>query len=532
MVATTSQPRNEPTAEQEAGRFAFPTFAGWLLVFIASLCLYATTANRGAQWQDSGEFILRITTGDLLGHLGLALSHPLHYWLGRAAIAPGLLEPAFAITLISSLGAALAVATVFGCVRTLSGSAPAAFFAATSLALANTFWHLGTIAEVYTLSAALLAGECWCLAVYAKRGSRWAVWGMCLLNGLGLANHLQALLTLPVLALVILHGVSSRRLRIGDLLIAMWLWLLGSLPYTGLVLGLIVRGANPTETLQSALFGRHFSGAVLNASATTRMIMTDIAFPLLNFPNLLIPAALYGLVRHRRVGMPKFACLALIAMLVIHAAFVLRYEVLDQHTFFLPTYTLLAIFGGVGAAAVLRWPATLRRESLCAAAILLLLTTPLLNIAAIVTARRAQLLGQFAHRKPYRDDYIYLLVPWSVMDRSAERMSREAVNLAAPNGLILVEDGMGRSAVEYRRLQADLTGVGIRMVPPAGRQEAMEELAADVRLEAQAGQAVVLVPLNRDQPRLLPPLGRWQRRGDLYVLDPLAGTQPATETAR
>jgi len=111
-------------------------------------------------------------------------------------------------------------------------------------------------------------------------------------------------------------------------------------------------------------------------------------------------------------------------------------------------------------------------------------------------------------------------------------MSSEAVHWARPDGLILVEDSMARSAVEYRRLQADLTGVGIRMVPPAGRQEAMEELAADVRLEAQAGRAVVLVPLNRDRPRLVPPLGRWQLRGYLYVLDPLAGTQPATETAR
>lgn len=532
MAATVSQPGNQPNAEPEAGQSAFPAFAGWLLVFFASLCLYAATANRGAQWQDSGEFILRITTGDLLGRLGLALSHPLHYWIGRAVIAPGLLEPAFAITLISSFGAALAVAGVYGCVRTLSGSEPAALFAAASLAVANTFWHLATIAEVYTLSAALLAGECWCVAIYAKRSSRWAVWGMCLCNGLGLANHLQSVLTLPVVAVVVLHGMGSRRLRTGDVLIALWLWLSGSLPYTGLVLGLMVHGADPVKTLQSALFGNHFSGAVLNASATTRMIVTDIAFPLLNFPNLLIPAALYGLARYRRAGVPRLAWLTMIVGLAIHAVFVLRYEVLDQYTFFLPTYTFLAIFGGVGAAAVLQWPSTSKRRILSVAAILLLLVTPLLNIAAITAARRAQLLGGFAHRKPYRDDYIYLLVPWSVIDRSADRMSSEAVSLAGPDGLILVEDGMARSAVEYRRLQAHLPGIHVRMVPAAGQQEELERLASDVRLEAQAGRAVVLVPLNRDQPRFAAPLGRWKRRGDLYVLDPSKDAQPATETAQ
>jgi len=34
------------------------------------------------------------------------------------------------------------------------------------------------------------------------------------------------------------------------------------------------------------------------------------------------------------------------------------------------------------------------------------------------------------------------------------------------------------------------------------------------------------VPLDRDRVEMLPPLGRWERKGDLYVLD--AGRIPAS----
>ena len=93
----------------------FP-WGGWLAVLVVCLVLYCLTANRGAQWQDSGSHILRAVTGELIHPLGLALSHPLHHYLARlATLAPGL-DPCLAITLISSLAAAVAVANTCGCV--------------------------------------------------------------------------------------------------------------------------------------------------------------------------------------------------------------------------------------------------------------------------------------------------------------------------------------------------------------------------------------------------------------------------------
>ena len=52
-------------------------FRGWITLFALFFVLFAATANRGAQWQDSGFHILRVVTGQSLNPLGLALSHPL-----------------------------------------------------------------------------------------------------------------------------------------------------------------------------------------------------------------------------------------------------------------------------------------------------------------------------------------------------------------------------------------------------------------------------------------------------------------------
>ena len=109
---------------------------GWLAFFLVFVVLYASTASRGLQWQDSGLHIWRIVTGELLHPLGLALSHPLHHWIGRFVVTFDLIEPCFAITLISSVAAALAVANTYGCVLTLTRSRMAGVFAAVSLGLA------------------------------------------------------------------------------------------------------------------------------------------------------------------------------------------------------------------------------------------------------------------------------------------------------------------------------------------------------------------------------------------------------------
>lgn len=481
---------------------------GWLALFLVCALVYGLTANRGAQWQDSGYHILTIVTGEVISPLGLALSHPLHHWLGRLAILSGLGEPSATITLISVFAAALAVANVYGCVLTVTSQPRCALFASTSLAVAHTFWKLATVTEIYTLTAALLAAECWCLAGFVRyRRKRW-LFAMALCNGLGIANHMAAVLTTPVLAVVVLIALRQHRITWKHAVVATVLWLIGTAPYTGLILWEIARTGQWANTLHSALFGRYGQN-VLNPTLSARMLVSDVGFPLLNFPNLLLPAAVFGIWRASAINVPVLVRRALLASLFINAVFVLRYDVIDQHTFFLPVYVLLAIFGGIGARVVSDSVLDRRRSRLRILAIVLLIATPIGYFILPAAARQLGLLDQVKHNKPYRDDYVYLLAPWSVNERSAEQMSTHAVKLAGPNGLIFYEDGMAQYALKYKALR---NGMETDQIRSARHLERLSTTAA-------TAQPVVLVPLNADDPSTQPPTGRWDRQGDLYLLE-------------
>lgn len=509
---------------------------GWLGCFAAALTLYAATASRGAQWQDSGYFILRTVTGELMNPLGLALIHPLHYWLSRMAVRFGFVEPAYAITLISSLAAALAVANMYGCIFSLTANKSAAWLVAASLALANTFWQLATKAEVYSLTAALLTAECWCLILLAKSARsverlnpttpekstsskhHWAFLGLFFFNGLSLSNHNFALLTLPVLALAALWALHRGYIPARILAPAIFLWLVGSSPYTVIVIGEGLRSGDWANTIHSALYGKSFKDEVLSASISAQGSLINLGFVLLNFPNLLLPAAFYGMTAVGRPSTDRWLYRMLFLGFAIHALFAFRYPVVDQYCFFIPSYIFLCLFAGVGFARFFaqREDAAISssRRSFFKKVImltwLLVLATPLVYMAAPALARRFDALGYFSRNKPYRDDYAYLFHPWSVLERSAERMSKEALDLAGPSGVIIVEDQMASYAVQYKVHRTGRSGIAV-----------LNELAPrEFEEAASAGRPIVLVPRDADRPITLPLSGTWRRQGDLYVLEP------------
>ncbi len=483
-------------------------YLGWATCFGLAGLLFGLTANRGAQWQDSGYHILSVVTQEPVNPLGLALSHPLHHWLGRFVVSLDLLEPCFAVTLVSALAAAIAVANTFGCVVWLTRQWPAAILAAASLALAHTFWQMATLTETYALAAALLSAECWCVIAYARTRRPVFLWVAFFLNGLGISNHLLASLTTPVLAVIALHAVHARAMRVRGLAAGAGAWLIGAAPYGVIVLNELVATHDFAGTLSSALFGHAYDRDVLNTTLSARRCLISAAFIVLNFPNLLLPAAAYGLVAGGRFGVPTLVRRGLLAGFVIHAVFVVRYPIVDQHTFFLPMYVLLSIFGGIGFAGFLDCASGVRRTLTLTAAYGLLGLTPCLYAVLPDVARHWKVLASVERHKPYRDDYVYLFTPWSIAERSAERMSREAVALAGADGIVIVEDRMAEFAVRYQALRADYDELQI-----------LNKLRAEVAREAlDAQRPVILVPANREAPRIQPPVGIWRRIGDLYLL--------------
>ena len=86
-----------------------------------------------------------------------------------------------------------------------------ALFAALTFAVTPTFWSQATLAEVYTLNAALVAAILLGLVIWGQTGSRRALYVAALLYGLSLAHHRTTLLYLPAIALFVWLVNRQRR---------------------------------------------------------------------------------------------------------------------------------------------------------------------------------------------------------------------------------------------------------------------------------------------------------------------------------
>lgn len=479
---------------------------GWgllVLLFLIAATLYLSTAARGIQWQDRGAFVIRVMENKPLNELGLALSHPVHFYLSRLAVLSGIAEPSFAVVMISALSGAAAVALLGATVLTLTGSRSAAVYSAMSLMIANSFWQMATVAEVYSLTAGLLALELLGVALYARtKDTRFMLLAF-LANGVGISNHLQAGLTSPILVAWLAWLLWKKKVKPVEAVWAFGLMVAGAGLYLYFIAAEFFRTGDFLMTVRSALFGLHFREGVLNTADLWELVGNGMAFTLLAYPHLLLAFAVVGCAGSGGRQQSRAVHIVLLAGLFVHALFALRYRVVDQYTFFMPMFLFLALFGGIGYHIVARPQGQGRYVR--GLAWLLLLMTPLLYALVPSFARSMQVLGDKSHNKPYRDDYIYLFTPWSIVETSAQRIAHEAVDLAGNDGAIIYEDGMISFALQYRCLMKEKKDVVILRSP------------ADEIVASAGERPIVLVPRDRDKPETNPGAGRWKRVGDLYV---------------
>jgi hypothetical protein len=491
----------------------------WCGAFVAALALYVATADRGPQWQDSGCQQLRIVTGHIENPRGLALVHPLQYFLGRAVIGLPINEPAFAITLVSAVAAAIAIANVAATVFLLTRHVPAALIAPAALMLSHTFWQHATYTESYALVAALLSAEWLLLVAFVQTRRAFLLPLLALANGLGIANHMLAILATPIDVAFIIWAVRARHVARRPVVVAALLWILGTLPYTLLVLSVAVESGDLTGTLHSALFG-HYAEAVLNTHLGGGALLLTIGFAAYNFPGLTIPLAARAWTSRARP--PTVISGTLGGELLVYFLFVARYTIVDQYMFYFPVYALLALFAGIGLAYICKTSAAGRRRFVLVAATVTALWTPLLYWG---TARISAARGAFASlvgNKPYRDGYRTFFMPWGIGDAAAERLNRAVTELAGENGIILVTDTMMQVGIAYAQTVGRIpTAVEIAVIPTAGLPEHANEWEPRLQAVLQAGRPVVLVPRDRDNPQTCLPAARWSRVGDIYRLTAL-----------
>ncbi|MGH2542077.1 MAG: protein O-mannosyl-transferase family, partial [Ardenticatenaceae bacterium] len=173
-------------------------------LFLFFLALYASMAAPGLDWGDAGEAQLAAWTG--------GLSHPTGYplflmlgWLWTHALAPLGVPPTRAMTLLSSLAGAAAVAFTFPAMRALLRRTGiewgegwlliVAVLTAITFGLSQTMWSQALQAEVYTLNALFLVLLLWGLwrPGLSLRRLPW----LALLYGLAIGHHRLMLLWLP-----------------------------------------------------------------------------------------------------------------------------------------------------------------------------------------------------------------------------------------------------------------------------------------------------------------------------------------------
>jgi hypothetical protein len=176
-----------------------------LMVAIFAFALYLRTLAPSVLGGDSGEFQFAAWLGGFAHPTG----YPLYLALGWlwTHLLP-LHDPAWRMNAFSALWGGVATGLVYLLALWMLRQATAnpwsrllALFAALTFAVTPTFWSQATLAEVYTLNAALVAAILLGLVIWGQTGSRRALYLTALLYGLSLAHHRTTLLYLPAIAI-------------------------------------------------------------------------------------------------------------------------------------------------------------------------------------------------------------------------------------------------------------------------------------------------------------------------------------------
>ncbi|MCC7291446.1 MAG: DUF2723 domain-containing protein [Phycisphaerales bacterium] len=464
----------------------------WALAFGVSGALYAATSAPGLLWGDSGETQLHVLLRQWLVSGQICRSHVAYYALTRALVALTDLSAARAANLSAALFGAITVANaayLLGCwrVRRL-----AVVCGVLLLMLSHTLWRLSTGAEVLSLTTALMTAEWIAVTQFVQtRRAGWAVLvGVC--NGLGVATHNLALLSWPAYALLAIPGWKAgaplsgtgtaprsgsplsgtrRAPRAGGPLRAACAglvgWLAGASPLLALMLATFDQLGGATATLHSWLVGA-YAGGIMNVSNLPALCALSAGYVVMNFPTPVLILGLPGwwALRSR---VPR----SLWTFMTVHAAvllaFVVRYNVADQYTFFAPVHVIIALSCAVGIEAwVAPRPggpgrrARVRREvallGACTLAPLAYATVPLLMRAYWP---RCPLLPtrQIAHR----DAFNWFLQPWRVGDDGTERFLNDLFDALPPDAM-LFSDSQFASAIVYAQV-SDARRRDIRLDP-------------------------------------------------------------------
>jgi hypothetical protein len=366
---------------------------GLVVVLCAAACLgiYLATVQPDVLGGDIGEFQLAV-------HI-MALPHPtgypLHMLLGKlwTSLLP-IGTVAWRMNVLSAVAGCAAVALTGATLLRITGSALGAAIAALALGLGAVMWEQSVLGDKYALSATMLA-----LLLFAAQrfdqlrladapGAHRALLWLCAAAGLALAHHRSVLVFAPFLLAYVLWRDRSlvrtpQRLAGCAAAFVAPLMLYAYLPFAA-------QNAWDTSLWQDPgslqgwinyLLDRNFLAEVKPTVNVFDNIAAYATSAYTNFGPVLLALAALGAIQwiaRAQIGSRALA-IAIIGGATAQAMLTAGYNVPRQWLFYLPSFVVIALCAGVGAATLLhlRLPGgfTVPRALICVALCALVAST-------------------------------------------------------------------------------------------------------------------------------------------------------------
>jgi len=393
---------------------------------------------------------------------------------------------AWRVNLLSAVAAALAVALLFLLLRRLDVRAPAALATSLAFGFGPVFWSQATLAEVYTLAAALLAALLLATLAWGLGARRAGPALPVFLAALAMAHHTTVAMVAPALVVYVLATDRRAALAPSFLLRAAALVVVGLSPYLYVLLrnqqGAAYLGARARSLgeLWDVMRGVSFEGRLfafdLHALATERSaIVLDVLRRELSLPGLLL--ALLGLASLARRAAREALLVGLAAAGLL--VFVLGYDVPDLDVFLVPSFVPLWLLAGIGLDRILRSvPASLPGALVA----LLVLALPALQAASHFRAsdhsgRRFEMIyfSSFFEALPQRaaiaaESYtVDHMVLYELLGERAAR-GREVTTIPGDPASVVSAASRGASVFAFEKTMSALRPLGFRFtaVPVPG----------------------------------------------------------------
>ncbi len=473
-MAKRSKARIRRKVHPPAGRWRKDGWWTTAIAFAAPFVLYLRTMAPTIYNLDSAE----LTTAAATGGLVRATGYPLYLVIGRLWSHLPIGDVGYRMNLLSAVCGALTVMLAERILRRLEVGALPRLSALGLLAVAQFFWALSLIAEVYTLHTAILAAVILALLRWSEQPTPGRLALATFLVGLGFGNHVATVLAAPGCVWFVLNAEPKRALQVRPLAAAAAGLAAGLAVYLYLPLVYWTRpefnyvgwfnAAGQFEPVNLATLeglwwlvsGKVFADVMMayTASELLREVGHFGAELVRAFMIVGIGPGLAGIVvawrRSRALGG------LLVLVFAISAGFYINYRVVDKDTMFLPAYLVWALWVGLGYQWLIDWagqpsPAVRRGAG-----------------RGTVVALKAIMIGAVAFAISWTWPLVDLSDDWSARVRG-----EKILELARPNALIVGWWGTV-PVVEYLQLvegrRLDVQAINRFLIRPDNLRELIE----------------------------------------------------------